>query len=129
MKKLNRISYIVVLVLLTIVLSLLVADKVSSKTQADILFDNHYYEQAEREYKVQVANVLAEYKCFYSGINLTREVNLDGQRSYQVYIHDQQFEYLEDTAFEALSEKISAIRIIADEEHTYQASVVFSKNQ
>lgn len=123
----SKIIFGLAFVMLVISMSLLISSKVSSKAQSDILFDNSRFVSAEKEYRKEVSNILAAHKCFESGINLTREVSLEGTRTYQLYLHNRMFEKMDDTEFEQIADEIEQISIMISEGMQFKPQISFSR--
>lgn len=107
-------------------LSLLLSLRVESKTQAAILFDNGAYEEAEQIYKKAVKGVLETYECYNSGLNLTRTVDISGEREYCMEIHNQKFHLLSRKEMEQLRQEIENMVIAGPGGSSVFVEVVFT---
>lgn len=129
MKMKEKVFYVVILLVLVGAVSLFISQRVESKTRAAALFDNERFLHSERLYKEAVNQILISYNCFESGINLTREVDLEGNRTYQVYLHNQRFDTLSKEEFEKLSQELMELTIEVNSTVSYSPSVSFSRQK
>lgn len=122
----GKIGYLILAILFIGSFSLLLSQRVESKTQAAILFDNSAYEEGEHQYKEMVKAVLEAHECYHSGLNLTRTVELTGEREYQMEIHNGQFAMISGEEMEQITQEIRALTIVAPGEDDIGVEVIFS---
>lgn len=64
-------------------------------------------ENLESEYMEQVAKLMKEYGCEYSGITMTKVFEADGSRSYEVLIHHRNLSFLSEKELGELEERLT----------------------
>ena len=106
----KKIMWMICSVLLVLVIAFCVSKIVSGKDNQDRMALEHYYDSLEKEYIAQVRSVLKEFGYEYSGLNLTKVVT-DQERSYDMVIHDQRFEYLTEKYEDTLLGKLKFIEM------------------
>ena len=106
----KKIIWMICSVLLILVIAFCVSKIVSGKDNQDRMALEHYYDSLEKEYIAQVRSVLKEFGYEYSGLNLTKVVT-DQERSYDMVIHDQRFEYLTENYEDTLLSKLKFIEM------------------
>ena len=106
----KKIIWMICSVLLILVIAFCVSKIVSGKDNQDRMALEHYYDSLEKEYIAQVRSTLKEFGYEYSGLNLTKVVT-DQERSYDMVIHDQRFEYLTENYEDTLLSKLKFIEM------------------
>ena len=106
----KKIIWMICSVLLILVIAFCVSKIVSGKDNQDRMALEHYYDSLEKEYIAQVRSVLKDFGYEYSGLNLTKVVT-DQERSYDMVIHDQRFEYLTEKYEDTLLSKLKFIEM------------------
>lgn len=118
-------GYIIVAIFFIGSFSLLFSERVESKTQAAILFDNSAYETGENIYKQSVKRTLEQYGCYYSGLNLTRIVEITGGREYRIEIYNEKFAEMSQLDMEQLTQEINALSVQTSDKGKASVDVVF----
>lgn len=126
MKGKEKTGYIILAFILIGSFSLLFSMRVESKTRAAVLFDNSAYEKGEQDYKERIKDVLEAHECYNSGLNLTRMVELTGERQYRMEIHNKKFDMLTEGEMEQVREEVKRITIAGPGDCTFSVEVVFS---
>lgn len=106
----KKIMWMICSILLVLVIAFCVSKIVSGSDNQDRMALEHYYDSLEKEYIAQVRSTLKEFGYEYSGLNLTKVVT-DQERSYDMVIHDQRFEYLTEKYEDTLLSKLKFIEM------------------
>ncbi len=79
--------FVLFTILLVMVLAMFVSETVMSQTESDMIVDEQYYVQLETEYVHEIRTYLAQQGFEHSGVTLTRIIETDGSRNYEVILH------------------------------------------
>lgn len=82
--------------------------------------DRESMDESEDEYIEQVAELMKEYGCEYSGITMTKVFEADGSRSYQVLIHHRNLSFLSEKEMQELEKRLTEFSLpFGDAKFTY----------
>lgn len=104
MKK--TVCFIGATILLILTTAFCVAGTVQSQSNKEIQLCENFYRQLEDGYVDELRTYLTQEGYINCGIMLTRTVYEDGTREYQVLLHHNRFEKLNDTEVCALKEAV-----------------------
>ena len=114
-KKMIHIVQVVAIAIFSMIVitgfSLLFSIEAQSRTKEAALFDNHFYQQKEKDFRQDLKTILESFECKNSGITMTRTVSLDEGRNYQVVIHNKCFSYLSEKEIAQLKEEMEKLTI------------------
>lgn len=123
--KAEKIFYVVIGIILAVAISLLMSVSAQSRSRESVLFDNRNYEAAQEAYRQQVQQVLESYDCYNSGLTMTRIVSLDGEREYQLQIHNRKIQKLTPDVYENLCGDVAACKIVLLDGTEYSVQVSY----
>ena len=109
----NRIAkeagFILFTVLLVLGLALFISETAMSQSDGNISVDEQHFQALEQEYVQEIRVYLEEQGFQNSGVSLTRIVEADGSRSYQVLLHHKGLKKLTASEQEALLEAVEEL--------------------
>lgn len=101
------------LIIVTILLVLVIAGSISgtvlSQAKGKPSVDNKHYQQLEREYLASVKGILTDEGFRNSGVTITKIIEEDGSRQYQVLIHHGKLDRLSEQEKETLTLQLAQI--------------------
>lgn len=107
-------------VLITIIFFCFSSSVYSQSRKGPGVSDRESMDESEREYMEQVAKLMKEYGCEYSGITMTKVFEADGSRSYDVLIHHRNLSFLSREEMGELEERLTGLSdSFKDAEFTY----------
>lgn len=80
-------AFVLFTVLLVLGLALFISQTVMSQTEGNIAVDEKHFQVLEQEYVSEIRTYLEAQGFKNSGVSLTRVVETDGSRSYEVVLH------------------------------------------
>lgn len=95
--------------LLVLLIAFFVTGTVSGQSADKLAVDEKYYVAMEKEYVCEIREYLNEQGFENSGVTLTRVVEADGSREYEIALHHKYLEKLEDSERSRLFEEIEAM--------------------
>ena len=110
----NTCTFIVVTILLILVSTFFISGTVQSQSAENISETERYYQELEKEYVREIRNYLNTQGYENSGVTLTRTVDEQGSREYQVTLHHKYLKKLSPQEQENIFEMIEAMAFQAD---------------
>lgn len=107
-------AFVLFTILLVLVLAMFISQTVMSQTEGNISMDEKHYQLLEQEYVDEIRSYLEEQGYYNSGVTLTRVVEANGSRSYEVVLHHKNID--------KLSEEEQAELLQTVEDMAFQAS-------
>lgn len=107
LKKQGFIFFTTILVLIT---ALSIAGTVQSKERDRFDLNNPLIKEEEKSCVEQVKKVLEEHKCKNSGVTITKTIDIQGMRQYQVTIHHDKINKMTDTEKRELCQDLEEIK-------------------
>lgn len=101
--------FVMVTVFLVLVLWLFISETVMSQTEGNITVDEKAYVELEKDYVVAVRGYLEERGYCNSGVALTRVVDENGERSYEMVLHHKNIYKLSCEEQEIMLEEIATM--------------------
>lgn len=99
--------FVTVTVLLVLCMWLFVSETVMSQTEGNITVDEESFLELEKDYVAQVKSHLEKEGYRNSGVSLTRVVDGDGNRSYEMVLHHKNIYKLSEAEQEIMLEEIA----------------------
>lgn len=122
-KNCSKVIFQIVVVTLILMASSFTVLTVRSQSAAECLMSQELYKDTEKEFRSRVNEILNESHCSYSGINMTRIVEVSGERNYTLLIHNHYFEFLEEAQMTDLKEKL--VQLSAEYQQKLGGSISF----
>ena len=128
MKKMKQVcGTIFITIMLILTIFMVWSMRAESRTQAAMLFDNSMYEEKESIYKQEVSSILQRFHCNRSGVMLTREVDLNGDRLYKLTIHDSRFALLDEAQRSELKMSLEELQLQDYEGETLSVEIILAE--
>lgn len=105
----KNMTFIVTTVFLVLCSAFFVTKTVQGQSNVDMREQEHYYMVLEQEYVSDVRAYLNEQGFTNSGVTLTRVVDAQGTREYQVVLHHKYLEKISDTELQQIFEKVKEL--------------------
>ena len=105
--KKNTMLAVLAALLITIIFFCFSQSVYSQSRQGIRVTDKESMEALESEYLEQVAMLMKEYGCEYSGITMTKVFEADGSRSYAVLIHHRNLSFLSEKELRELESRLT----------------------
>lgn len=110
----KNITFIATTIILILCSAFFITSTVQSQAAGKISVDEKYYQTLEKEYVSEIRAYLNEQGFVNSGVTLTRVVDEQGNRDYQVTLHHKYLEKLSAEEREIIFETIKAMAFGAD---------------
>lgn len=105
--KKNAVFAVLAAVLITIIFFCFSQSVYSQSRKGLRITDKESMDVLESQYMEQVAMLMKEYGCEYSGITMTKVFEPDGSRSYKVLIHHRNLSLLSEKELRELEERLT----------------------
>ena len=105
----KNISFIVTTVFLVLCSAFFITKTVQGQAKVDLAAQERYYVTLEQEYVSDVRAYLNEQGFTNSGVALTRVVDAQGTREYQVVLHHRNLEKMSDCELQIVFEEIKGL--------------------
>lgn len=104
-----RKGFVVVVLTMVLIMGLILgfSGKVSSQSQENVSVSEEAYIQLESEYVQQLRAILKEEGYENCGINLTRVVDVEGERAYSIVLHHKYLDKLSTEQLQGLFAELS----------------------
>lgn len=110
----RNITFIMATVLLILISTFFITKTVQGQSDKELAAREGYYQALEQEYVNEIRAYLNEQGFLNSGVTLTRVVDEQGGRDYQVTLHHKYLERLSEEERQAVFEEIAEMAFKAD---------------
>ena len=114
MNSAKNITFIAATIILVLCSAFFITKTVQGQSDTDVLEKEGYYQALEQEYVSEIREYLNEQGFLNSGVTLTRVVDEQGSRDYQVTLHHKYLEMLSEEERQAIFEEIEGMAFGAD---------------
>lgn len=80
-------AFVLFTLVMVLTAAFFITGTVASQSKGNICVDEEYYQVLEEEYVREIRNCLEEQGYRNSGVTLTKTVETDGERNYEVQVH------------------------------------------
>ena len=108
------VTFTVVTIILVICSAFFITKTVQGQSNTDVAAKEGYYQALEQEYVNEIRTYLDEQGFLNSGVMLTRVVDEQGSREYQVTLHHKYLEKLSEEERQAIFKEIEGMAFGAD---------------
>lgn len=105
----KKLLFIATTLILCMISCFFIVGTVQSQTKEEQHMDQKFYDEMESTYLKEMRQLLKEHDCIDSGITMTKVMEADGTRDYQVLIHNKRIDRMDEGAKEALKEALASI--------------------
>ena len=105
----KNITFIITTVFLVLCSAFFITKTVQGQSKTDVAAQERYYMVLEQEYVSNVRTYLNEQGFTNSGVTLTRVVDAQGIREYQVVLHHRYLEKISDNELQLIFEAVKAL--------------------
>ncbi len=110
----KNVTFTVVTIILVLCSAFFITKTVQGQSDTDVAAKEGYYQALEQEYVDEIRTYLDEQGFLNSGVMLTRVVDEQGSREYQVTLHHKYLEKLSEEERRAVFEEIECMAFGSD---------------
>ena len=110
----KNVTFTVVTIILVLCSAFFITKTVQGQSDTDVAAKEGYYQALEQEYVDEIRTYLDEQGFLNSGVMLTRVVDEQGSREYQVTLHHKYLEKLSEEERQAVFEEIEGMAFGSD---------------
>ena len=114
MNSAKNITFIAATIILVLCSAFFITKTVQGQSDTDVVAKERYYHALEQEYVSRIRAYLNEQGFENSGVTLTRVVDEQGSREYQVMLHHKYLERLSEEECQAIFEEIEGMAFEED---------------